>query len=501
MIKLFFLLFVGMSAYSQTIVETAQGKIEGYSHGEINIYKGIPFATPPTGDLRWKAPEKVKPWEGIKQCKEFGPSPIQNKPEPFLCWTAEFIAQPEPLSEDCLYLNIWTPAKKDTEKLAVFVWIYGGGLSSGSANCDIYDGEEMAKQGIVFVSINYRVGVLGFMAHPELSLESNENVSGNYGFMDQLQALKWVQENITAFGGDPNNVTIAGQSAGAFSVNAQIASPLSNHTFQKAICQSGSILDGRLMLDLTSAEEQGMDFMTLAGAKSIVDLRKISAEKLQQLSNDPKSGSFGVVLDGYFLPKDLITQFKAGKQNQVKILTGWVSGDGNLLPSDGTTVERFKKAATEKYGKKTKDFLSLLPADTDEEAMASQQKLNLLDYAGIPAYLLASYMATDVWLYEFTHVPTAKPNFPDYGAFHTSEVPFALHTLDKWDRKWKPEERDLENVMSAYWVNFAKEGNPNGAGLPQWNAYRSEVGALLLLDTDEIKMQEKYQKELKFLTQ
>ena len=197
--KLIVLLFISLSVYSQSVVETVQGKVKGYSSGNIDIYKGIPFAQPPIGELRWKAPQPVLPWEGIKECTDFGPSPIQNTPEPFLCWTEEFIAKPEPLSEDCLYLNVWTPANKQDDKLPVFVWIYGGGLSSGSANCDIYDGEQMAQQGVVFVSLNYRVGVLGFMAHPELSAESGYNASGNYGFMDQLQALKWVTGKYICF--------------------------------------------------------------------------------------------------------------------------------------------------------------------------------------------------------------------------------------------------------------------------------------------------------------
>jgi para-nitrobenzyl esterase len=498
--KLVFLILAATSfCYGQTLTETTNGKVEGYTRGNVHIYKGIPFAQPPVGGLRWKAPQPVLSWEGVKECTEFGPSPIQNKPEPFLCWTEEFIAQPEPLSEDCLYLNVWTPAKKSSEKLPVFVWIYGGGLNSGSANCDIYDGQEMAKQGVVYVSLNYRVGVLGFMAHPELSKESRQNASGNYGFMDQLQGLKWVKENIEAFGGDPNNVTIAGQSAGSFSVNAQIASPLAADTFQKAICQSGGILSGRLMQDLSSAENQGVKFMEHAKVQSIEELRQLTAETLQELSNSPNMGRFGVTLDGYFLPKDLMGHFKEGKQNQVKVLTGWVSGDANLFPLGEVTSESFKKAAKDNYGEKAEELLKAFPAENDAQALESQAKLNLLNFAGTPSYLLAKYMAKDVWLYEFTHVPTDKPGFPNYGAFHTSEVPFALHTLDHWNRDWKPEERDLENKMSAYWVNFAKTGNPNGEGLTAWSSYKEE-NKILVIDSESMEMKSNYEKEFKFLT-
>ncbi|ASV32736.1 carboxylesterase/lipase family protein [Maribacter cobaltidurans] len=484
---------------AQTIVTTRDGKVKGYSINDIRVFKGIPFAQPPVGDLRWKAPQPVEPWKGVKECTEFGPSPIQNKPEPFLCWTEEFIAKPEPLSEDCLYLNLWTPAKSETEKLPVFVWIYGGGLNSGSANCDIYDGAQMAKQGIVYVSINYRVGVLGFMAHPELSEESGHNASGNYGFMDQLQALKWVKNNIEAFGGDPENVTIAGQSAGSFSVNVQIASPLAKGYFQKAITQSGGILSGRLMQDLPSAEQQGLSFQKFAGKSSIADLRAIPANELQKISSESAVGRFGVVLDDYFLPTDLLEYFKEGKQNQVSVLSGWVTGDSSLFPASGVTTTSFKKDAFDNYGDRTGEFLEFFPANTDEEATASQKKLNLLNFAGVPSYLLAKYMDKNVWLYEFTHVPTDKPGFPNYGAFHTSEVPFALHTLDQWQRDWKPEERTLENQMSAYWVNFAKRGNPNGENLPVWNAYDIDNGNIMVFDTD-LGMQDIYKEEFEFLT-
>ncbi|MDF0716834.1 carboxylesterase family protein [Muricauda sp. 334s03] len=497
---IFIFLIVSSLGYGQTIVKIQNGKVEGYTEGEVTIFKGIPFAQPPVGELRWQAPQPVKDWEGLKECKEFGPSPIQNAPEPFLCWTEEFIAKPEPLSEDCLYLNVWTPAKNKDEKLPVFVWIYGGGLSSGSANCDIYDGHQMAEQGVVFVSLNYRVGVLGFMAHPGLSKESGHNASGNYGFMDQLQGLKWIQENIEAFGGDPNNVTIAGQSAGSFSVNVQIASPLSNGYFQKAICQSGGILGNQMMQDIDSAEKQGVNFMESANASSIQELRRMPAEKLQELSNDPNVGRFGVVLDDYFLPKDLMEHFKAGKHNQVKVMTGWVTGDSNLFPIVEVTTESFNSMAKERFGAGADEFLKMFPAQTDEEALRSQQKMNLLSFAGVPSYLLAKYMKDEVWMYEFAHVPIDKPGFPNYGAFHTSEVPFALHTLDQWNRDWQTDERKLEDQMSAYWVNFAKFGNPNGNGLPIWSSYNQNGGKMLLFETDTLELNTKYLDELRFLT-
>lgn len=477
--KLLFLYLVSFSALAQNIVQTANGKIEGYSKENLSIFKGIPFAAPPVGELRWKAPQPVQNWADVKKCTEFSASPIQNKPAPFYCWSEEFIAKPEPLSEDCLYLNVWTTAKSAKEKQPVMVWIYGGGLSSGSANCDIYDGEEIAKKGVVFVSINYRVGVMGFMAHPELSKESGNNASGNYGFLDQIAALKWVQKNIVAFGGDPSNVTILGQSAGAFSVNALIASPLAKDLFHKAIPQSGGLLSRMLSQNLEQAEKQGIKFMELAKVTSIADLRKLSAEEIQKLSNNQAAGRFGVTMDGYVLPTDILAHFKNGKHNQVPIITGWVTGDGSFLGENKTTIDEYKKEAQAKYGDKAAEFLSIFPVSTIEEVKAMKQKQTLIGFAGMPAHLLAIYTNKPAYLYQFSHVPPDKPNFPNYGAFHTSEVPYALHTLHTWQRPWQQLDKDIENTMSSYWVNFAKTGNPNGGGLPEWKTYDKQTGNML----------------------
>jgi para-nitrobenzyl esterase len=225
LVFLFFaIVFCSLKISAQlSVIQTENGLVSGYKNGDISIFKGIPFAAPPVGDLRWKAPQPTKSWTGVLKCEKFSASPMQRKPEPFMMWTEEFIAPPENLSEDCLYLNIWTPAKTAKDKLAVFVWIYGGGFSSGSAACAVYDGEEMSKKGVIFVSINYRVGVFGFLAHPELTSESAAKVSGNWGLLDQVAALQWISKNIEAFGGDPQKVTIAGQSAGSMSVCALVA--------------------------------------------------------------------------------------------------------------------------------------------------------------------------------------------------------------------------------------------------------------------------------------
>jgi para-nitrobenzyl esterase len=488
---LLILLGVSVIAAAQNpILKIANGQIQGATNAgkTVRIFKGIPFAAAPVGDLRWKAPQPVQNWTGSKQCTEFSASPVQNKPAPFYCWSAEFIAQPEPLSEDCLYLNLWTTAKSSSEKQAVFVWIYGGGFSSGSANCAIYDGEEMAKKGVVFVSINYRVGVFGFMAHPELSNESGNKSSGNYGLLDQVAALKWVQKNIAVFGGDPNNVTIAGQSAGAFSVTALIASPLAKGLFHKAIPQSGSLLANMLSQNLAKAEEQGVAFMKKANANSLIELRKKTAEELQLLSNDEALGRFGTTLDGYVLPIDLMANFKNGQFNQVPILTGWVTGDANIMGDSKMTAEEYKKEAEAKYGARAEDFISIFPGTTQEEVKAAKLKLTLLGFAGLPAHLLAGFNTKKTYLYEFGHVPPDKPDFPNYGAFHTSEVPYTLHTLHTWNRPWQQLDKNLENIISSYWVNFAKTGDPNGGNLPEWKTYDKQSGYIMVLgDKAELK--------------
>lgn len=484
-IGLLILLFFSLIAKAQhPIVQTSNGKIEGTANLEnsVHIFKGIPFAASPVGSLRWKAPQPVQNWKGIKQCTAFSASPMQNKPQPFMCWSEEFIAQPEPINEDCLYLNVWSTAKSKSTKQPVFLWIYGGGLSSGSANCAIYDGEEMAKKGVIFVSINYRVGILGFMAHPELSKESGKNTSGNYGILDQIAALKWVQKNIAAFGGDPNNVTIAGQSAGAFSVTALIASPLAKGLFHKAIPQSGGLLANMLLSqNLAKAEEVGLNFMKKANSHSIAELRKKSAEELQILSNNPEVGRFGITLDGYTLPVNLTEHFKKGLHNQTPILTGWVTGDGSVLGDSKMNLEEYKKEAQTKYGDKADVFLSIFPASTDDEVKMVKQKLSLMGFAGLPSHLLASFNTKPSYIYQFGHVPPDKPNFPNYGAFHTSEVPYMLHTLHTWNRPWQALDKEIENTMSSYWVNFAKTGNPNGQNLPKWKRYNNQSGEIMVV--------------------
>ncbi len=277
-------------------VSTDAGMVSGKLVGQdsIKTFMGIPFAAPPVGELRWKAPQSLQSWEGIKECVENPASPIQNPPKPFFAWSEEFLIPKEPISEDCLFLNVWTAAENANEKLPVMVWIHGGGFSGGSGTVPLYGGEELAKKGIVVVTINYRLGILGFLAHPELTAESPDQTSGNYGILDQIAALEWVKKNIASFGGDPDNVTIAGQSAGAFAVNALVVSPKAKGLFHKAIAQSGGMFNRGtgLVSGIKGAEERGQEFMAGMGVESISVLRSISADSLLKIP-----GRFGPVVD------------------------------------------------------------------------------------------------------------------------------------------------------------------------------------------------------------
>ncbi|PRY14318.1 para-nitrobenzyl esterase [Pontibacter ummariensis] len=468
------LLFLTFTTLAQGTgpVKTKAGLVAGTTNRErdVAIYKGIPFAAPPVGELRWKAPQPVAPWAGVRECVAFGPSPMQNEPAPFSMWSEEFLIPKEPISEDCLYLNVWTGAKSPKEKRPVIVWIYGGGFNSGGSAVPIYDGEAMAKKGIVFVSINYRVGVFGFFAHPELTKESPHGASGNYGLQDQIAALQWVKENIAAFGGDPANVIIAGQSAGSMSVNALVASPLAKGLFQKAIAQSGASFS-RGSVTLPEAEQQGVKLVQALGASFMEELRKAPAAVLQQKG---QGMMYRPVVDGYVLPAQIADIFTSGKANKVALLTGWNEDEG-LLFGPLKSAADFRKEAEQQYGTDAKTFLSYYPAADDAQAAASQLKLSRDMIFGVQNYTWANMQSQrgkpEVYVYRFTRKVPATGEYVKYGAFHTGEVPYAYNNLKFVNRPWEPTDHQLAQVMSSYWVNFARTGNPNGKGLPDWPAY------------------------------
>ena len=491
--KVFFLILlcpISLNAQSPT-AKTEAGLVAGYFNQDksVAVYKGVPFAAPPVGDLRWREPQPLKPWSGTMACQKFSASPMQNTPKPFMMWSQEFIAPAEPLSEDCLYLNIWGPAKPPAVKLPVMVLIYGGGFVSGSAACPIYDGEALAREGILFVSINYRVDIFGFLSHPQLTLESPNKASGNYGLMDQIAALQWVKRNIAAFGGDPDRVTLNGQSAGSLSVQALVASPLTKGLFRGAIAHSGASFT-LFSKTLAEAEKTGQAISQKTGKFDLESLRKIPADSLLAVSNTFPFLTFSAITDGYVIPEDMRTIFQNKRNNNVFLIAGWVTGDANILKlarasSPGIleppyqSMEEFNEWASKTYGDKKNDFLKIFPARTEEEAKQSQDKLSLLQFAPYPDQQWASLNSSSGYLYQFTYVPTDKPGFPNYGAFHGADVPFALHTLKQWDRPWMDTDYHVEKYLSSYWLNFVKTGNPNGKGLPEWKKFDSRDGNIM----------------------
>lgn len=461
-------------------VKIEKGLISGVKSkdGSVVCFKGIPFAAPPVGNLRLKAPQPAAPWEGVKKCDAFGPSPMQSKPVPFSMWSAEFLIPEKPISEDCLYLNVWTGATSNKEKRPVLVWIYGGGFSSGGSAVPIYDGEAMAKKGIIFVSINYRVGIFGFLAHPELTKESPYHASGNYGLLDQIAALQWVQKNIMAFGGDPSYVTIAGQSAGSMSVNCLVASPLTKGLFNKAIAESGASFTGP-SATLQTAEQDGLKVAQSLHASSLAELRNMPAEELQKAQ-----GRRGPIVDGYVLPSSIADIFAAGKENKVALLTGWNENEG-LGPGVIKNAADFAKQAEQQYGADKETFLKLYPATNDKIAAISQKNLARDMLFGVQNYTWAKLQSAEgskVYLYRFTRKVPATGEYVKYGAFHTGEVPYAYNNLQFVNRPWEPSDRKLANIMSSYWANFAATGNPNGKGLPAWPVYTMQDKKIMILD-------------------
>jgi len=472
--------FTTLDAPGLDNISTRSGKVSGRISGDgaVSVFKGIPFAAPPTGDLRWKAPRREASWEGVRPCTDPAPSPMQAKPAPFSMWSQEFLIPEEPISEDCLYLNVWTPARAPSEKLPVLVWIYGGGFSSGGSECPIYDGEATARKGIVFVSFNYRVGPFGFFAHPELTRESEHQSSGNYGLLDQIAALAWVRENIEAFGGDAENVTIAGQSAGAMSVSCLVASPQARGLFHRAIAESGASF-ARSMMTLDQAEKAGVETATSLGAATIAEMRAKPAGELLKTR-----GRGGPIVDGWLLPHPVSEIFAAGNQNRVDLLTGWNQDEG-LSFGPSRNAEEWRAQVLRQYGDQAERMLRFYPASDDATAAKSQLDLGRDQIFGVANYAWANVAAADgtgkVFVYRFTRKVPGTGQYAKYGAFHTGEVPYAYDNLKFVDRPWQTIDRELAKTLSGYWANFIRNGNPNGAGLPEWPAYDTADRKIVLL--------------------
>ena len=473
-------------------VKVTGGQVSGVPGKDASIvaFKGIPFAAPPVGDLRWRAPQPVASWQGVRKADHFSPSCMQRIVQESGQWTYEFMTHTE-VGEDCLYLNVWTPAKSAGDKLPVFVYIYGGGFNEGSGAVPVYDGEGLAKKGLVTVNFNYRVGALGYLAHPELTKESGHNASGNYGALDQVAALQWVRANIAAFGGDPARVTIAGQSAGAMSVHDLIASPLAKGLFHGGIMQSGNTgiggaAGGPMMAHRTLAEAEaaGVRFAESRGAHSIAELRALTWQQLTAPAAPPTGGrgagssfSAAPIIDGYFLPLEEMQAVAQRKHNDVPVLAGCNLGEtaagggmGGGRQGPAATLEAYQSQARQQYGDLAEEFLKLYPAASDQDAAAARAQI-ARDRALSGMYLWAKQRnktsRTKAFIYLWDHT-LPGPNSERLGAFHTAEVPYVLNTLDMSDRPFTDADRKAAGMMSSYWANFTRTGDPNGPGLPAW---------------------------------
>ena len=476
----------------------------GWAWG-VRQYRGIPLAAPPVGNRRWRPPQPVIPWSGVRAADEFSPACMQGGPG----FTAEQIFDPgiRHRSEDCLYLNVWTPAASASERLPVMVWIYAGAGIMGSTARPYYDGNALAKKGVVVVSANYRLGVFGWFAHPELTKESEHHSSGNYGVLDQIAALQWVRKNIAQFGGDPDKVTIFGQSAGCGAVNLLAVSPLAKGLFRAGIGQScgGSFL-GRITT-LAEAENMGAQFAKAIGKPSLAALRAMPAQALLEASigtsatssdldaphapltlsapnRKPPASPRSAIVDGWFLPQDIYSLYAQGKQNDIALITGSTNDEGPQGESLGSgpgspvsTLAAYTAWIKQLFGARADALLKLYPAKTDAEAAKAYHDVRRdIVLAGHRAWAQAARAKSPAYLYRFSHIPPhpeGNGNNPPapVGALHSSDIHYVFNNLRVKDYPWTDIDRKVADMMSSYWTNFAKNANPNGPGLPNWPVY------------------------------
>jgi para-nitrobenzyl esterase len=512
-------------------VKTKAGVVEGTADPGTNVrtFKGVPFAEPPVGELRWRPPQPVKKWKGVRQAKQFGPRCMQA---PVF---GDMNFRSNGMSEDCLYLNVWTPAGSGKERLPVLVYFYGGGFVAGSGDEPRYDGESMARKGVVSVTVNYRLGVFGFFAHPELTKESPHKASGNYGLLDQAAALGWVRENIAAFGGDPGKVTIAGESAGSVSVSALMASPLSKDLIAGAIGESGAVTGTLRAVPLAQAEQMGSKFAADLGAPSLSALRAMTTQQIFEPATKggfASVGRFPITVDGYFFAEEPAAVYAAGRQARVPLLAGWNSEEMNwmaLMRGQEPTPENYAKVLRELYAERADEALKLYSASTREEVIQSATDLAGDLFIGYSTWkwsdLHARTGGKPVYRYLYARPrpemrpelgsataglaggvvrgQTGPPPPPARGAVHSAEIEYALGNLaTNKVYAWTPDDYKVSEVMQAYFANFIKTGDPNGPGLPAWPAVGPGGDAQVMrLDVESRAAAEKHRARYLFLDQ
>jgi len=502
--KLLTLLFFAMitspallaqSGNNAPIVKTLNGTLEGVDVSGINEFKGVPFAAPPVGVFRWREPQPVDNWVGVRKAEKFGPRAMQANV------FGDMNFRSNGMSEDCLYLNVWTPSKTFKDKLPVLVYFFGGGFVAGDGSEPRYDGESMARRGIVAITVNYRLGVFGFFTYPELTKESPHHASGNYGLLDQAAAIKWVKQNIAAFGGDPNKITIAGESAGSGSVSAQMASPLAKNLIAGAIGESGSFMSLRPLPSLQDAEKVGANFAKQIDKNSLSDLRAMPAHELLNSTSKMPYGSFPVDVDGYFFPKSATEIFEKGEEAHVPLLVGWNSAEVGyqmILGANAPTVENYTNAVKKLYGAQADEALKAYHANDDGDVIAVATALasdrfiafstwkwsDLQSKTGVkPVYRywytrprpeMRAEMGNTVanlagGVTKDTSGKKAAPAPPPIGAVHSSEIEYAMGNLPtNLIYNWQPEDYEVSLIMQNFFANFIKTGNPNGLGVPYW---------------------------------
>jgi para-nitrobenzyl esterase len=480
-------------------VQVGAGKLLGLAGTDptITVFRGIPYAAPPIGDLRWRAPQPVPAWEGVRKADRFSSNCMQND----AAWFPpnNGTRPPREISEDCLYLNIYTPAKSPGDRLPVMFFVHGGGLTFSAGT--YYDGEALAKKGIIVVTFNYRLGVFGFLAHPELSKESGHSASGDYGFLDQIAALRWVHDYISAFGGDMTNLTLAGQSAGAWSVNYLMASPLTRGLFQRAIGESGG--QWAPARSLAASEQAGMQFAKTANAESIEELRRRPATELQKAGR-----ASGLNLDGWVLRENVADVFAKGEQNDVPLLVGSNAGESTSPRISNVSASAYHDQLKREFGEEVNRVLQVYPFKTDEEARLEQIELHRDQTFGWPTWAWAKAAATTgrskVYYYYFDHGSPGPYTEANLAAPHGGELAYVFdwaNSPSSTGTSWRDEDRKLASEISRYWVNFVKTGDPNAKDLPVWPAYKPGKDTVLIIKDQISVAAEPHKGALEFFDQ